>query len=95
MTFNRLNHLASKPKYRLISNWGVDWTASKSNPFNLQMPWESSSLNLISGSALIIGMKIIQTSSEHYTTGIISNIFSSFGHISHFRCTLIMNRWAL
>ena len=55
------------------------------------MLYESSSLDSISGSAMIVGLKIIRTSSEHYTTGIFSNVYSSFWHISHFRRTSILN----
>jgi len=51
----------------------------------------SCSLKLISGSVAIVELKIIHQSSEHYTKGIISNVFSSSWHISHCRCTLISN----
>jgi len=49
-TFNMLNPLAREPKGGLISICGVDWTTSKSNHFNQQMPQESSSLKTILGS---------------------------------------------
>jgi len=52
---------------------------------------QSSSLDSISGSAMIVGLKIICTSSEHYTAGIFSNVYSSFWHISQFRRTSIFN----
>jgi hypothetical protein len=94
-TCNRLNHLANKKKRGSISIWGLDWTTSKSNHFNLQILYESSSLKLILGSVMIVGLKIIRISSEHYTTGIFSNVCSSFWHISHFRCTSILNWCAL
>ena len=67
------------------------WTTSESNNFNLQMLCEISSQNSISGSVMIVGLKINRLSSEHYTAGIISNVCSSIWHISHFRCTWIAN----
>jgi len=59
------------------------------------MLYESSSLDSISGSAMIVGLKIIRTSLEHYTTGIFWNVYSAFWHISHFRRNSILNRCAL
>jgi len=56
------------------------------------MPCESSSPNLISGSAMIVGLKMTHISSEHYTTGIFSIVFSTSLHISHFRHTSILNQ---
>jgi len=56
------------------------------------MLYGTSSLDSISGSAMIVGLKIIRTSSEHYTTGIFSNEYSSMWHISHFRRSAILNR---
>ena len=56
---------------------------------------ESSSLDSISGSAMIVGLMIIHTSSEHYTTGKFSNVYSALWQISHFRHTSILNRCAL
>jgi len=94
-TFSRLSCLASKRKPGLINISDVDWTTTKSNNSNHQMPFESSSLNSISGSAMIVGLKMTHTSSEHYTTGIFSNESSAFWHISHSRCTSILNRCAL
>jgi len=44
---------------------------------------------------MIIQLKIIHTFSEHYTTGKLSNAYSSFWHISHFRRTSILSQWAL
>jgi len=44
-TFNRLNCLASNQKHESITIWGVDWTTSKSNHFNLQILCTSSPLN--------------------------------------------------
>jgi hypothetical protein len=93
-TFNRLNHLANKQKHGSISIGGVDWTTSKSNHFNLQMLYKISALKLIFGSAMMVGLKIIRISSEHYTTGIFSNVFSSFWNISHLRRTSVLNQWA-
>jgi len=92
MTFSRLSHLASIRKPGLINISGVDWTTSKSNHSIQQMPYESSSLNSISGSAMKVGLKMTYISSEHYTTGIFLNVSSSFWHISHFRRTSISNR---
>jgi hypothetical protein len=77
-TFNRLNHLVSKRQHGLINIWGVDWITSKSNHSNQQMPCKNSSLNAISGFAMIVGLWIIHISSEHYTTGIFSNVSSVF-----------------
>ena len=51
------------------------------------MPYESCSLNLICGLAMIVGLMITHISLEHYSTGIFSNVCSSFCHISHFRWT--------
>jgi len=59
------------------------------------MLYESSSLDSISGFAMIVGLKVIGTSSEHYTTGIFWNVYSSFWHISNFRRTLFLNWCAL
>jgi len=75
--------------------WGVDWTTSTSNHFNQQMLFTSCSADSILGLAMIVRSKIIRTSSEHNITGIFSNVYSSFWHISHFRCTSILNRCAL
>jgi len=91
-TFNRLNHFAYKWKRESITIWGVDWTTWKSNHFNLKMLGERSSLKSILGSAMIVGLKIIHISSERYTIGIFSNVFSYFWHISYFRPTSIM-KW--
>jgi hypothetical protein len=86
-TFSRLSRLASKPKPELINISGMDWTTTKSNHSNQQMPCESSSLNSISSLAMTVGLKMTHTSLEHYTSGIFSNVSSSFWHISHFRRT--------
>ena len=51
----------------------------------------SSTLNSISSLAMILRMKILCISSEHYTWGIFSNVYSSFWHITHFRCTFSLN----
>jgi len=59
------------------------------------MLYESSSLDSILGSAIIVGLKIIRTSSEHYTTDAFSNVYIFLWNISHFRRTLILNRCAL
>ena len=91
MTFSRVSHLANKQKPGLINISGVDWTTSKSNHSNQQMPYESIFLNSISGSAMMVGLKMTPISSEHYTTGIFSNVSHSFWHISHFRRTSILN----
>jgi len=69
----------------------VDWTTSKLIHFNQLMPCESCLLNLISGSARIVGSKIIYLSSEYYTTGIISIVYRFFWHLSHLRHTSILN----
>jgi len=90
-TFSRLSRFACKQTPGLINISGVDWTTTKSNHSNQQVPYESSSQNWISGSARIVGFKAIHISSEHYTAGIFSNVSSSFWHISHFRRTLILN----
>jgi len=52
---------------------------------------ESSSPNWISGSAMIVGLKTIHVCLERDSTGIFSNIFSSFWNISHSRRTPILN----
>jgi hypothetical protein len=94
MTFIRLNHSTDKCKGGSSSIGGVHWATSNSNHFNLQMLCENSSLKSILGSVILIGLKIIFISPEHYTTGIFSNVFSSFGHISHFRRASILNQYA-
>jgi len=94
MTFSRLSRVGSKRNPGLINISGVDWTTSKSNHSIQQMLFESSSLNSISGSAMTVGLKMTHISLEHYTTGIFSNVSSSFWHIAHFRCTSILNRCA-
>jgi len=93
-TSSRLSRLASKRKPWLFNISGVDWTTTTSNHPNQQVPYESSSQNSISGSAMIVRLKMIHIFLEHYTTGIFSNVSSSFWHISHFRCTSILNRCA-
>jgi len=90
-TFSRIRHFTNKCKPGLIHISDVDWTTSKSNHSNQQMPYNSSSLNSILGLAMIVGLKMTHISSEHYTTGIFSNISSSFWHIFHSRCTSILN----
>jgi len=94
MTFSRLSRLATKWKPGLNNISGMDWTTSKSNHSNQQMLYKSSSLNLISGSAIIVGEKMTHISSEHCPTAIFPNLSSSFWHISHFRRTSILNRGA-
>jgi len=49
---------------------------------NQQMPWESFSLYSILSSAILVGLKIIHISLEHYTAGIVWNIYITFRHIS-------------
>jgi hypothetical protein len=93
-TFSRLSRLASKRKPGKIMISAVDWITSKSNHSNRQMPYESCSPNSISGLAMIVGFMISHISSEHYSTGIFSNIPRSVWHISHFRRTANVNRWA-
>jgi len=92
MTFSRLSRLASKPKPGLSDISGMERTTSKLNHSILLMPYESSSLNLISGSAMTVGLQMSHISSEHYTTEIFSNVSGSCWHISHFRSTSIVNR---
>jgi len=93
-TFNRHNHSASKWKRESSSIWGVDWTTSKSSHFNLQMLCKSASQNSISGSAMIVALKINRLFSEHYNTGIFLNVSSSFRHISHSRGGWFLNQCA-
>jgi len=95
MTFNWLNRLASKPNCGLINSWGLDRTTSTLNSLNQQIVYESSSLDRMSGTAMIVGLKIIHTSSEYNTTGIFSNVYISYGNMSHFRRTLMLNRCTL
>ena len=40
---------------------------------------------------MIVGLKVICTSSKYYTTGIFPNVYSSFWHIAHFRRTSILD----
>jgi hypothetical protein len=76
---SRLSRVTSKRKPGLVNISGMDWTTSKSKHSIQQMPYESSSLNSISGSAMIIGLNMTQTCLEHYTTAIFSNVSTSFG----------------
>ena len=94
MTISTLSRLASKRKPGLINILGVDWTTSKSNHCIQQMPYESSSLNSILASAMVVELKMTYIRSEYYTTGIFSNVSSSFWHITHFRRTSMLNRCA-
>jgi len=94
MTFSRRSSLASKRKPGLINISGMNWTTWKSHHSNQQMPYESSSLNLISVSAMIVALKLTHISLEPYTTVIFSNVFFFFWHIYHFRCTSTINRFA-
>ena len=87
-TFRRLSRLANIRKHVLINISVVDWTTTKLDHSNQQMPYESCSLNWISGSAMIVGLKMTHISSEHYSTGIFSNVTSSFWHIDPFRAHL-------
>jgi len=82
----------ANPAIGQISFWGMQWTTSKLNYFNQQIPCASSSLNLISGSVMIAAFKIIYISSEHYTTAIFSNKFSTFWYIFHCMGWLILNQ---
>ena len=55
------------------------------------MPCESSLLKSMLASAMVVALKIIHISSEHYTTGIIPNLYISLWHISHFSRAMILN----
>jgi len=59
----------------------VDWIIIKSNPSNQHMPCQSSFLNSIFGSAMIVRLKMTDISSEHYTTGRCSTVSTSSLHI--------------
>jgi len=59
------------------------------------MPCESSSLNSTSGMVMIVPLKMTHISSEHYTTEIFSNVYSSFCHISDLRNTSNLNQCTL
>jgi len=89
--FNRFNFQTNKWLWELINIRGMDWTTSKSNHSNQQMPHVSPTLNSILGFAMIVGLNIIHISVEHYPTGILPHVHSSFLHISQFRCTSILN----
>jgi hypothetical protein len=93
-TFSWLSRLASKRKLELSSISGEDWTTTKSNHSNQHVPNNSSSLNSNARSVMIVGLKIIYLSLEPYTTGIFSNVSTSFWHISNVRRTSILNRCA-
>ena len=93
-TLSRLSHLANKRKHGLINISGMDWTPTKSKHSNQQMPYESGSLNSILCSAMIVRLKMTHLSSEHYSTGIFSNVSGYFWHICHSRHTSIVNRCA-
>jgi hypothetical protein len=72
----------------------MDWTTSKSSDFDQQMLCKSASLKRISGAAMIVGLKIMHLSLEHYTMEMFSNVFSSFSHIPHFRRTVLLDQYA-
>jgi len=91
-TFSRLSRLAYQRKPASVNMSSGDWTTTKSNDCNRQMPYEGCSRNSISGSAMIVGLKMTHISSEHHSTGIFLNGSSCFCHISYFRHTMIWNR---
>jgi len=93
-TFSRVSHLASKQKPGLINISRVDWTTSKLNDSIEQIPYQSSSLNLISSSAMTVGLKMTHISSECDITEIFPDVSRFFWHISHFRRTSILTRCA-
>jgi len=90
-TFNRLHHIASRRTGGSISIWGVAWTTSKWNHFNRQMLCESCRLKMISGLAMMVGLKMIRLSSEHHSAGIYWNVSSCICRIAHFRRISILS----
>jgi len=58
------------------------------------MLYESSSVNSISGSAMIVGLQLTHTFSQHYTTLSSSDLSSSLWHISHFRSGWMLKQCA-
>jgi len=94
-TFNRFNHLASKPNHGWINIWGIDWTTTKLNRFNQQICCERYSRNSVLGWVIIVGLMIIHLFSEHYTTWIFPNVYSCDWHISQFRSTPILIQCAV
>jgi len=94
-TFSRLSLLASKKNNGPITIPDVDLSTAKLNVSKQQMACEKYALNSISCSAMIFGLNTTHISSERYTTGMLSNAFSSFLHISHLRHTSMWNQCAL
>jgi len=95
ITFSSFSRLANKQKLGWINISGMDWTTSKSIHSNHQMRYERSTPNSISGSPMIVILKMTHISSDHYTTEIFSNLSRSIWHRSHFRCTSILYQCAL
>jgi len=56
---------------------------------------QCSSRNSTSGMVIIVGLKIIHTSSEYYTTRIFSTVYRSFLYIYHFRSISMFDQCAL
>jgi len=94
-TFKTLNRLGSKQKCGQDNIWNRDCTTSIVNLFYQQMPSKSYSRNLVSGSVMTFWMKLIHISSAHYTTGLLSNVYCFFWHISHFSSNVILNLCSL
>jgi len=76
MTFSRFKCLASIYKHGLMNIFFVDLTTAKLNHCNQQVPWSSTTQKMISGFAIIVGLKMILTSSVHYFAEIFSNVSS-------------------
>jgi hypothetical protein len=93
-TISRLSCLGSKQKPGLINISVLDWTTTKLYHSNQQVPYQSSSHNLISDWAMIVALNMIHLSSENYTTGISSTVSSTIWHTSDFRRTAISHKWA-
>lgn len=94
-TFNKVDYWARKCKCGYINIWGLDWITSDSHDSSNQRPCEIPTLSSISGSAMIVWLKISHISSQHYSTGIFSNVYSSIGDITHFKRSSILNRCAM
>jgi len=64
------------------------------NDSNQLISGETSCLKSILALVILVGLTIIHISSKHYTTGILSNVYSAFCVMTNFRHTLhtqIMN----
>jgi hypothetical protein len=94
-TISRFIGSASEGIPGLVNISGVDWTTSKSNHSNRQMPYQSSCENSNSDTVMIAKLKMANITFEHYIAGIFSNVSSYIWHVAHFRSSSMLNRRSL